>query len=366
MGEHSVVYGEPALVAAVDLRLQARFEALPRGGEVGPDAPVELVAVGSDRTTTLPWSEVMAYAEAARDRWESFAAAPGGASFARLRGEDPAHLVKVALGEAAAWLGERGGPGLRLEVASRIPTGSGFGSSAALAVAVTGGYLAWRGRPARPEDLEGLALQVERRQHGTPSGVDAATSLRGGLVWAERRGEGALEFHGLTAPRRHLRRFRIFDTGTPAESTGAVVAAVRERVAADPGGWGELLRDMGRTTRRFRDALLEGSEAAVVVDLVRSFEGALEALGVVPERVRLLARKIEGRGGAAKISGAGALSGADSGPPGAGSLLVCHPEPERIAGWAFLGHLSRRPLRLGAKGFRLEDRGPRRSEGGAA
>lgn len=357
MGEHAVVYGEPALVAAVDLRLRARFASpgeRARGG-AGPEAPVEVRLPRLGQEVRLPWSGVIAYAAEARARWERFAEAPGAASFSRLRGEDPAHLVKVALGEAAARLAEPGGPALELEVTSELPIGSGFGSSAALAAAVAGGYLAWRGRPTARAELESLALEVERRQHGTPSGVDGAAVLRGGLVWAERGAAGGLEFHGLTAPHEHLRRFRAFDTGVPAEPTGAVVAAVRDRVDAEPDRLGGELRAMGRTTRRFRDALLGGPGSDEVVAAVRRFERGLETLGVVPGPVRRLVRAVEERGGAAKVSGAGALSAAPSGPPGAGSLLVYHVEPERTDDWGFLARLPRWWLGLGAEGFRLEE-----------
>lgn len=363
MGEHAVVYGEPAVVAAVDLRLRARFGGPGRPGSASCTAGtseanggIELRLRGLGYETRLAWPDVLAYAAEARDRWEAFEASPGTASFARLRGRDLAHLLKVALGEAAAHLGETAPPPLSLEVDSELPIGSGLGSSAALAAAVAGGYLAWRGRRAEPCELEALALEIERRQHGTPSGVDGAAVLRGGIVWAEWSGAGALEFRGLSAAGEHLRRFSAFDTGAPADSTGAVVAAVRERVEAHPDRLGASLRDMGRTTRRFRDALAGPSSPEEVVRLLRRFERGLEALGVVPEPARRLVRAIEERGGAAKISGAGALRSPARGPACAGSLLVYHPEPGHVEEWGLLAGLSRHPFRLGAEGFRIEDR----------
>lgn len=378
MGEHSVVYGHPALVAALDLRLTVRI----RPGE-GPDG-ISLALPRVEHGERTDWPAVIAYAERARRRWEAYAAAPRAEGFAAVRGRDPGHVVKVALGEAARHLGERRGPPMALSVASEIPIGSGFGSSAALAVATLGAYLSFRDRLPAPPVLEKLALEVERRQHGFPSGVDGASVLHGGLVWAETvRGDGDAGFpdgsrptpappgEGRVAPagarrlavrpldegdpRPQLERFRIFDTGTPAESTGAVVAAVRERLDRESGRLRDVLGAMGRATRRFRDAVLDPTAPEDrVAGPVREFEAGLEALGVVPDRVAALVRRVEERGGVAKISGAGALSSPPSGPPGAGCLLVRAPVAEEVGGWPFLDGLRRLGVTLGAEGLRVE------------
>ena len=50
-----------------------------------------------------------------------------------------------------------------------------------------------------------------------------------------------------------------------------------------------------------------------------------------------------------KISGAGSLSG-----PGAGALLVYHPDAQNIADWEFLDELTPLDLRLGTVGARFE------------
>ena len=84
---------------------------------------------------------------------------------------------------------------------------------------------------------------------------------------------------------------------------------------------------------------------------IREYERGLEELGVVPAEVRELIRKIEAEGGAAKISGAGSL---ESTPAGAGCILVFHPEPSTLDGWAFLRSLRRYDVGLGAPGLRLE------------
>lgn len=348
MGEHAVVYRRPALVAAVDLRLEARF-AGPRPRKSGI-ATVRLDAPDLGAPRELPWSEIVAYARTARARWERWAARPSAGGFSAIRGEDPAHVVMVALGEAAGLLGEQGGPPIDLALSGRLPVGSGFGSSAAAAVAVVAGYLALRSAPAGLDDVERLALEVERRQHGLPSGADSATVLHGGLVWAEAAGfDGGLAFSRFAARSGLLGRLAVYDTGRPPEATGEVVAAVRARLDADP-SWGGLLFDrIEQATRALREELIaEIEDRARTRELIAACQRALEELGVVPEPVRERIRAIETAGGAAKVSGAGSLAG-----PGAGSLLVYHPEPQRLDGLEALEGLRRHRVELGAEGLRL-------------
>jgi mevalonate kinase len=344
IGEHAVVYGRPAVAAAVDLRLRARLESIASG------VRISLPGMGAEERTD--WSSVLGYAAGARERWRRFAEHPSPESFREVRGEDPAHVVKVALGEVAGWCGDGGGPqGLTLRIESRIPIGSGFGSSAATAVGVVAGYLVYRRRRFDEGTIDHLALEVERRQHGTPSGVDHATILRGGVVWA-RTDEpgGGVRVEPLGARSPLLDRLRVYDSGRPAEPTGAVVSAVREWVRRDGARAGRVFDRMEAGAVGLRQELVASEEDPVrTIELIREYERCLEELGVVPEPVCRVVREVESHGGAAKISGAGSLAG-----PGAGGLLVYHAEPEAIARWAFLGPLRQHTLRLGAPGLRQE------------
>lgn len=351
MGEHAAVYGRPALIAALDLRLTARLSPLP-GEEVRLDLP------GLGHLETTSWSDLRAYARAARERWSRYAEHPAPAAFREVRGEDPAHVVKIALGEAAESLGLPDPEGACLRIESALPIGSGFGSSAAAATAVVAAVLAFAriesgdGEPD-PERINRLALEVERRQHGFPSGVDGATVLQGGVLWARRLESGELAVERIEVRSSLLHRLRVYDTGTPAEPTGAVVAAVRALRERDLARHERTLGRMEAATRALR-AELEGGDGDPdqPLHLIREHEACLEDLGVVPGDVRALVRQVESAGGAAKISGAGSLSGS-----GAGSLLVYHPDAEQVARWQFLRPFPFYPVHLGAPGFRREDLG---------
>lgn len=355
IGEHAAVYGRPALVAALDRRLTVRLDEDDAGIGDAAEVRLRLPQVGVDRV--VAWDEIARYTAGARERWLTYRERPDPASFAALRGEDPAHVVLVTLGEAAREL--RLPPqALTLEITSEIPTGAGFGSSAAAGVATILALAEHAGRSLPSAALIELAQRVEELQHGKPSGVDATVVARGGLLWCERGPEG-LEATAVDAAAHHLRRIRLLHTGTPGEATGAVVAAVAARLGAEP-ALASALGRMEAATRALRTEIGDPIDRPErVIDAIRRFERELEALGVVPGPVRRLVRRVERAGGAAKVSGAGSLAG-----PGAGSLLVYHPAATAAGDWGFLAvpaddedlplEVELLDVRLGGEGGRIE------------
>ncbi len=333
MGEHAVVYGRPALVAAFGLRLRAQARRV--GARAPPEdsgVDIDLPAIGYRARSS--WLELREHAAARLALWQGYDAEPTPARFALLRDDDRSSPVRLALGvvasSATSLLRARRLPELRLRIDSEIPVGSGFGSSAATAVAVCSAVGVVLAVPASPGDLEGLASTVERCQHGRPSGVDAATVMHGGVLWARRSADGELERRVVQVSISALRSLQVFHTGPPGEDTGSVVADVRARRDRDPDGFDALLDTMEEATRGFLRAIAiepstTNSDSQLRYDVmresVRSYQSCLENLGVVPTAVRQLVRRIEAGGSAAKISGAGSLAG-----PGAGSLLVLGPE----------------------------------------
>ncbi len=314
MGEHAAVYGRPALVAALDLRCEVEVE-------VGSDEEVRLELPDVGVATRSGRREVEEYCFWVRKQWEAWAGEPSSPPFSAVCGEDSAHLVKVALGETAQALGRW--PRVRaVRVASAIPLTGGFGSSAALAVAVGAAALRAAGEEPSLERLEPLALEIERRQHGSPSGIDHGTALRGGVVAVRPGGDGKLVFSHLKAATAGLRAFAVHDTGPAAEATGEVVAEVRRRFAGKAAALDPLLDQLETATARVTAWLVgQRTDREDLIVEVRRAERCLEELGVVPSPVRAMTRAVEAAGGAAKISGAGSLTG-----PGAGALLVVWPE----------------------------------------
>jgi len=337
MGEHAVVYERPALIATIDLWLQAHLE-------TRADSDVHLRLEDLDHEETTAWPEIRAYADAVRDRWEHYRAAPDADTFAEIRGPDPAHLVKVALGEAARRWEEVSSSGLAVSIRSEQPIGAGFGSSAALAAAIVYGLTTLYDLERSYDALYPVVMDVERRQHGTPSGVDPAALLHGGLLWSDAAADDGLP-RPLDPSTTFPKTLQVYYTGSPNESTGTVVDAVRTRREEDSASIEATLDRMGGATHTVYDAFVEGTTSpSALVEAIRQFEAGLETLGVVPSAIQDLIRYIENKGGAAKISGAGALTGSRAGP-----LLVYHPDPHAPL-WAHLQQLSELNVRLGVDG----------------
>jgi mevalonate kinase len=153
LGEHSVVYGRPAIAAGI-----AR----------GCSAQAEFGSV--DTLAVEPWGVQV---EAKRPE------------------ADP---ERELLRRAFETLCERYGsaPSARkpLFVRARmeIPGGAGLGGSAALSVAILRAIDARLGRDPGPDALLAASLASESVFHGNPSGIDSAMAIHGGLA-LYRRGE---------------------------------------------------------------------------------------------------------------------------------------------------------------------------------
>ena len=344
MGEHAAVYGKPALIAAADPR--ARVEAEPRGDGV----QVDLADLGL--TVETSWQEVRTLAVRSREAWQRYVADPSPSRFADVGTGSPTDLVRVALGEIALSSAAIEDLPVALRVSSRLPIGSGFGSSASIAVAVIGAILNLFEDGAELETIDRVALEVERRQHGLPSGVDHKTVLLGGVQLAERDADDELIMTQVGGRSSLLDRLEVWQTGRPIETTGQVVASVRRSFDREPAAMGAVLEAMARDVVGLRSQLMtDEPSAGRVRQHIGDFERGLERLGVVPPAVREAVRQIEAAGGAAKISGAGTLTG-----DAAGCLLVFWPEgppdplPHRLSAY------ERQPVDLGVDGLRVEVR----------
>jgi mevalonate kinase len=137
-GDHSVVYGFPAIaVPLVDLHLKVTIEPAIRAkvGEVHIIAPA--IEINNSLLELTQDSPIRKSIEYTRD----FCGAT--------------HI-----------------PACTIHIKSDFPTSSGLGSSAACAIALIRSVSNFLGRVLKNEQVNRLAFEIEKIQHGNPSGID--------------------------------------------------------------------------------------------------------------------------------------------------------------------------------------------------
>ncbi|HEU0034149.1 MAG TPA: mevalonate kinase [Kofleriaceae bacterium] len=277
LGEHAVVYGYPALAAALD-----------RGVIISP------VPTTKGMRIDIPaWHVAVKY--------------------------DDDHPVSRSLCAIADAL-ELGRPALSLVGDAQIPAGAGLGSSAALAVAVTRALLAFANRAQDAATIAHAANASESLLHGRPSGVDVALAIAGG-VGVFRRSTGLRPV--AIPPLRVL----VGPSGAP-RSTAAMVERVAEatHAIADDKRLAELggLTDVGTTALLARDLVGLGFA-------MNRAHTVLAELGVSTEQLDSLCEAARATGAhGAKLTGAG----------GGGAVIAIAP-PDReaaiLAEWKHAG-----------------------------
>ncbi len=300
MGEHAVVYGKPALLAAINLRLSVSLSENPKGLEI---------------ITTEP-SEYVRYAVA--------------------------FLAKTYKLQEI--------PKVTITIRSEIPAGFHLGSSAAVAVGVVGALTYFVKKTWNPMVINQLAYEIEKKQHGNPSGGDNTAVTMGGFLWFRKELEFLKSMWQLPfKPHASLNHFFLINTGRPMETTGQMVALVSEKVKvkSERVKMQRLFDENEEQTRRITVALKEGDERTLV-DAIQKGERTLEGMGVVSNKIVPLLRAIEKAGGGVKILGGGGRK------EGVGFLLCYHHEPKTIDALCkpygfFLQHIT-----LGEEGIRLE------------
>ena len=303
-GEHAVVYGAPAIVAAIARYTTVRFYPIHRSRSL------RTVLKGITSGRSFPLAALDHLHDLLDRRFERFR--NGDLPIKNiLRRPDDLVLYTLAQLVRQLPLPGRTSRGLpmpgRLHSESELPLGAGMGSSAAVIAATVVLYEHLLGKPLSLEERFQRIRFCERLQHGNGSAIDAAAVTYGGIHRLDRQMPQALDL-GLTD-------WYWISSGIPDSSTGECVASVRARFAKDDALW-----------RAFRDC----TEAIVAAlqrrrspaDALRENHALLKRIGVVPEATTRLIEGIERAGGGAKISGAGSIRGEKG-----GIVIAWHPNP---------------------------------------
>jgi len=338
MGEHAVVYGKPALYAAVDMRCKVTLT--PRD-----DKKIVIVAKNFKKEITLTVDEVLSQTYAAQQSWEEFQK-KGDIGILKLITKDPMDYLVIAVGETLLFYGVPIQEGFTLTIDSAIPIGSGLGSSAAVAVTIASAITLFLEKQIDHNTIHEVSVLIEQKKHGNPSGGDPATVTHGNLVWYRKESDllKVIQPIPFAVLDPIASNFYLVDTGTPEESTGEMVHAVRQVYDKKLAFAANVFSELEKLTRDMV-LVLKNNHEADLMSLLRQGERNLEELSVVSDFVKGVIREIEVSGGAAKISGGGGKT------KGTGILVVYHPDGKKLAEVLKRYDLTPLSVRLGAPGL---------------
>ncbi len=264
-GEHSVVYGEPAIAVPVSgLRAHA---------QVAPAAHQGVRLIATDLGENLMLNE-----------------APADYPLAVI-----ARLTIAHCGAAE--------PDAELTVHSELPIAAGLGSGAAVSVAAARALALYLGHDLPPEEISALAYEVEKLHHGTPSGIDNTV-----VAW-----ERPVAFTKGTPPSvfKIGRPFHLIIANSGVHSTTReMVEGVRQRREADPEYYNTCFEAMGAIAEAACVAIEQGGIEALgplmnqnhaLLTRIGVSLPALDALVTAARRAGAAGAKLTGAGGGGNI-----------------------------------------------------------------
>ena len=190
---------------------------------------------------------------------------------------------------------------LMITLTTNIPIGAGMGSSASVLTAL---YLGLHSHYSITVEKQALVKEVahaERLQHACISRLDPHITVNGGFT--------QYRDNTITHPDISLdKNWYLINTGTAASSTGECVSRVRNHFIDST-----IRSDFKDLAINFIQALKDKKSQSVSQAIIEN-QRLLQHIGIVPEKVSDFIRQLKHRYGiAAKISGAGSVTGNNAG-----------------------------------------------------
>lgn len=330
IGDHSVVYGEPAIIASIGLRCYATAE------------KSDAIIVNDRRINSGKFevSEAIAFATRMEKLWGAGAQKNDFSELFQAMKSDSMSFKKAAIGKILKELGISAGA--KLTLSSDIPPHvGGMGSSAAFAIVLTMAIAELNAKRLSLEKINEIAYGIEKMQHGNPSGGDNSACCYGGLIWFQRAQPNTIIPLKNEIPYA-LENFVIVNAGKRKKSTGELVQHVKNL----PENYrNPRIKRLGACAREMRSAL-KARDFKSVKELMNTAQQNLSELGVSTKRIDEITGAVKAIGGGAKLSGAG----------GGGMVLCYHDDKAKMI--KAIKQLGCAPIEtaLAVEGVRTEER----------
>jgi len=307
IGEHAVVYSEPAIIAAIGNRTYV---------DISPAKDITYQDIAwPDISHTWKVEQVFEITQKTFDLWkEGNEKKDFSKLFSFIKENGYEGYRASVLGLAMKNLGIN--QGFSITIDSKIPTGAGLGSSASRAVAMTKAIAELFEKELSLEEINEIAFQQEKIIHGTPSGGDNSACCFGGLVWFKKdQPKNQINSLKEEVPYK-LENFVFVYTGPPQKTTGELVQLVRE---LDEGYRTERIKKIGEMTHEMLDVLRRRNFQRMK-EIINQTQKNLAELKVSTEKIDEIAESVQEIGGAAKLCGAG----------GGGIVLCYHQDKGKL------------------------------------
>src|SRR3989344_4098676 len=208
LGEHTVVYGKPAILVTINLRVK--------------------VTISQGRTIQ----------------------------------KDFVFLQKIIEKIIKKELRLKKMPLYSLNISSQIPLGSGLGSSASLSAAYIGALLSYLRVAWSLQLINRLSFEAEKIFSGNPSGGDNSTVVFGGLIWFRKESPDLkiIQQVPFTIPIKLAKNFVLINTGKPEETTKQMVEIVRIKREAERVKFQKIFDDQEQLVKELLSAVQTGNE----------------------------------------------------------------------------------------------------------
>ena len=234
-GEHSVVYGHPAIVTAINLRTKCRVtESLQNKVQlsISSESSLNSSLTALKREYTMNKEQNVFFAQDSNS-------------------EQPVNPAYYFIAERVLDLSaSKKCP--HIHINSEIPPGIGLGSSAANSVATLASLSAFMGIELSLEELNGLAYEAEKIVHGRPSGVDNTISTYGGIQFYKEK-----KFSQLNIPK--ISSYVVIVNSGIQRSTKTYVEKVAKSLEKDTTKYQSILEEIGNLTTIAKSSLMEGN-----------------------------------------------------------------------------------------------------------
>jgi mevalonate kinase len=246
-GEHAVVYGEPAIACAIELRTRVSAK------------KADAVAISSDLGNTALDFKVHPY-------------------------------VSLAIKKL-------GSPDIAIEITSDIPVGSGLGSSAAVTIATLAAINIEFGFGYENEELAKMGHEIEKEVQGAASPTDTFVSTFGGVVEIPSRKRLELLDCGIVIGNTNK--------GASPKKTAKLVQQVAQLKEEYPASINPIIKTIGSFARQ-GEVLVSEKNYTSLGKLMNVNHGLLDALGVCTMELSALVYAARNAGAyGAKLTGAG-------------------------------------------------------------